>query len=167
MKPAVSLLVCTLAAAASLPPLKVPFFRQEKNGCGAASVAMVAHYWSPHTAPSHASVYGALIDTGRKGIQLAHMKQYLEKLGYRAFTLRGRWTDIEQHLAKARPLIVTLRDPRARRLHFAVVTGVEERHVWLNDPTRKRAYRADRARFEKQWASAGNWLLLATPPSSP
>lgn len=163
MKFAAPLLLCALASASAVPPLAVPFFRQEKNGCGAASVAMVVHYWRPDGAPAHASIYGALIDGRRRGIQLAHMKEYLQQAGFQAFTLRGVWTDIAEQLGKGRPLIVTLREARTRRLHFAVLTGVEDGHVWLNDPTRKRARRAERAWFEKQWAGAGNWILLAAP----
>jgi predicted double-glycine peptidase len=149
-----------LAAASSL---EVPFFRQEKNGCGAASVAMVAHYWSPATAPAHTEIYDALIDPERKGIPMARMKEYLERIGFRAYAIRGQRADIEQHLAKGRPLIVTLQDRRTRRVHFAVLTGVEGEHVWLHDPTRKEAHRTARNGFEKQWRAAGSWLLLATP----
>ena len=38
----VTIAVSQLAGA----PLQVPFFTQKKNGCGAASAAMVLHYWS-------------------------------------------------------------------------------------------------------------------------
>jgi ABC-type bacteriocin/lantibiotic exporter with double-glycine peptidase domain len=167
MKLAIFLLNCVLGAASTIAPLNVPFLRQQKNGCGAASVAMVARYWVPKTAPPHESIYRALIDADRKGVPLAGMKGYFQEIGFRAFTLRGQWADIEHHLAKGRPLIVTLQDTRTRRLHFAVLIGLEDRHVWLNDPTRKRAERTDRRKFEEQWTAAGNWLLLAAPAAQP
>ncbi len=148
------------------PPLTVPFFRQEKNGCGAASLAMVAHYWRPNEAPPHAAIYTRLIDAERKGILLSALKTYFEEIGFQAFTLRGQWSDLKQHLAKGRPIIVALKAGRSPRLHFAVLTGVEEQHVWLNDPTRKAAQRTSRARFEKQWSGAQRWLLLASPRPS-
>ena len=34
-----------MAGVAPEVQLDVPFLRQKKNGCGAASVAMVLHYW--------------------------------------------------------------------------------------------------------------------------
>ena len=167
MRLAISILACALASAASLPPLQVPLITQQKNGCGAASIAMVTQYWTPDNAPAHAEIYKALISPDGKGIELARMKEYVEGLGFRAFTIHGQWSDLQQHLAKGRPLIVGLRDARTQRIHFAVLTGLEDRHVWLNDPTKKTVQRADRRKFEKQWTSAGSWLLLATPTSRP
>lgn len=151
------------AAAALCEPIAVPFFHQQKNGCGAASVAMVAHYWTPATSPTPETVYNRLIDADRKGIQLAHMKSYMEEIGFQAFTLRGQWNDLEQHLAKGRPVIVSLQAGRAGRLHFAVLVGIEGEHVWVNDPTRKAPHRTGRAKFQQQWDGANRWMLLATP----
>lgn len=160
-------LACTLAAAAVCEPLTVPFFRQQKNGCGAASVAMVAHYWKPSASPAPGAVYDRLIDAERKGIQLAQMKSYMEDIGFQAFTLRGQWSDLERHLTKGRPVIVSLQAGRTGRLHFAVLVGIEDEHVWLNDPTRKSAHRTSRAKFDKQWEGANRWMLLATPRARP
>jgi ABC-type bacteriocin/lantibiotic exporter with double-glycine peptidase domain len=159
-------LVCAFSTLALCEPLNVPFVRQEKNGCGAASVAMVTQYWSKD-APSPHAIYERLIDPNHKGIELAAMKRYLEEIGFQAFTLRGQWSDLDQHIAKGRPIIVSLQAARTKRLHFAVLVGLERDHVWLNDPTRKAAHRADREKFEKQWAGAKYWMLLATPRSRP
>jgi ABC-type bacteriocin/lantibiotic exporter with double-glycine peptidase domain len=153
----------TLSAAA---PLTVPFIRQEKNGCGAASLAMVAHYWRPGDAPPHQAIYDRLIDAERKGILLSALKTYFEEIGFQAFTLRGTWADLEQHLSKGRPIIVALKAGRSPRLHFAVLTGIEEQHIWLNDPTRKTAQRIPRTRFDTQWSGAERWMLLASPRPS-
>lgn len=162
MRAAASLLAIALTLSAAAP-LTVPFFRQEKNGCGAASLAMVAHYWRPGDAPPHQAIYDRLIDAERKGILLSALKTYFEEIGFQAFTLRGTWPDLEQHLAKGRPIIVALKAGRSPRLHFAVLTGIEEEHIWLNDPTRKATQRTSRARFDKQWSAAGRWMLLASP----
>ena len=145
--------------------LDVPLFKQEKNGCGAASVAMILHYWSPG-APASADVYRRLYDSHLRGIPLAEMRRFLEDQGFRAFTLRGEWTDIEQHLAKGRPIIVGLKQSASERFHFAVVTGHDSTHVWLNDPGRKRPARVTRADFTKKWEAAEKWMLLATPKKS-
>jgi ABC-type bacteriocin/lantibiotic exporter with double-glycine peptidase domain len=161
--------VLFVASAAAGPPLDVPFFRQQKNGCGAASVAMVAQYWSPQTAggaPSPDLIFQQLYDAEQKGIRLADMKQYLESLRFRAFTLRGQIQDLEEHLAKGRPLIVALKDKPSKRIHFAVLAGIEEKHVWTNDPTRKKPNRIKRKDFEKRWNLAERWMLIATPPAA-
>lgn len=163
----VGVLLATLAQAEG-QPLPVPFFEQQKNGCGAASVAMVMHYWSVQKAgapasPEPADVYRSLYDAKLGGIPLAQMKRYLEDRGFRAYTLHGRWSDLEQHLGKGRPVIVSLKKGRSSPLHYAVVTGIVKDRVLVNDPTRRGGTSMKRPAFEKQWNQAEFWMLLAAP----
>lgn len=155
-----AVLLTTLAHAAS-QPLTVPFLKQQKNGCGAASVAMVMNYWGVQK--SGAEVYRTLYDPKLHGIPLIEMKRYLEDQGFRAFTLHGRWADVEQHLSKGRPVVVSLKKKGSSPMHYAVVTGMEKDRVLLNDPTRKGTTRMKPADFEKQWKQADGWMLLAVP----
>lgn len=97
-------------------PLAVPFVAQQKNRCGAASVAMVMHCWS----------YGSLYVPAFRGIPLVEMKRYLEGQGFRAYTLHGHRADLAAHLGKGRPVIVSLKKKPSGPMHFAVVTGVEK-----------------------------------------
>lgn len=161
------ILLATLAQAAS-QPLTVPFFKQQKNGCGAASVAMVMHYWGGQKAdapayPNPAEVYRSLYDAELHGIPLVEMKRYLEDNGFRAYTLHGRWVDVEQHVGKGRPVIVSLKKKDSSSMHYAVVTGTAKDQVLLNDPTHKGTTRMKRSEFEKQWNQADGWMLLAAP----
>jgi len=152
-------------------PLPVPFLRQEKNGCGAASVGMVWRYWNERlpgqtvTPPLPKGVYQALYRPASSGIALADMRRYLEDAGFRAYTWRGEWPDLEQHLAKGRPVIVGLKPKQEAAMHFVVVTGSGDGGVWLNDPTRSKPNRLRREQFERQWSLAGKWTLLAAPPA--
>lgn len=157
------------ALCAGQPPgLQVPFVKQQKNGCGAASVAMVMRYWGGHSAtvsaiPSAQAVYQRLYEPGLKGIQLAEMKRYLEEQGYQAYTLRGEWNDIEQHLSKGRPVIVALKPGARKPVHFAVLSGAAGEAVLLNDPTKKKPGRMARRKFDAQWSRAERWMLVAAP----
>ncbi|HET8550194.1 MAG TPA: papain-like cysteine protease family protein [Bryobacteraceae bacterium] len=157
----------SVARAGTGPALAVPFFGQQKNGCGAASVAMVVHFWQ-HDAPGLQAetperVYQRLYRGDDRGILLSDMRNYLEEAGLRAFTLRGNWADVERNVARGRPLIVGLKRRREGGMHFAVVVGVEGNQVWLNDPTRRKATRMRQEKFARQWELAGRWLLLAAP----
>ena len=160
--PALAAAVCLAANGAALyQPLPVPFFPQQKNGCGAASVAMVMHYWGSRQPPE--TVYQKLYDAERRSIPLAGMKRHLEEAGFRVFTLPGEWADIDEHLGKGRPIIVGLKRDSLKPMHFAVVIGAAAERVWLNDPTRKKAIRVRLEEFQKQWERAGRWMLLTTP----
>jgi len=165
------LLSVSVAGAAVDAHLDVPFFRQEKKGCGAASVAMVLHYWQQQhprlvvQSDDLKTVHEQLYSTDVGGILLSDMRRYFEEVGFHAFALRAIWAELEEHLAKKRPLIVGLKkgDDRGANLHYTVVVGLEEKRVWINDPARRKRKALKRSTFEKRWDSADRWMLLAVP----
>ena len=170
---AVAVCLCGLLYAADTAGvwLDVPFVRQEKNGCGAASIAMVMQYWQrqqgqPSGATADAeAIQRKLYSVPAHGIYASDIERYLQANGYRTFSMRGEWSDLEDHLAKGRPLIVALKPGRGDPLHFVVVTGVDPQQgvVLKNDPAERKLLKQDRASFEKEWKAAANWMLLAVP----
>jgi len=151
--------------------LDVPFVRQEKNGCGAASLAMVMQYWQRQQGQgTDLSDFGveqiqrALYSDAAKGINASDMGRYLRQHGFRTFVFAGGWRDLRGHLERGRPLIVALAPARAER-HYVVVVGVDwqQNVVLKNDPAERKLLKQDRSEFEKQWKAAGNWTLLAVP----
>lgn len=153
--------------------LDVPFIAQPKNGCGAASIAMVMEYWQRDNAtaakPGQADVQAiqrALYSKKANGILASAMQRYFEDAGYRTFAINGRWSDLRENIQKGRPLIVGLapegpHDP----LHYVVVAGIDWENNWVfvNDPALRKLLKMDRANFEKQWAATKDWTLLALP----
>jgi uncharacterized protein len=70
----------------------------------------------------------------------------------------------DAHFAKGRPGGGVLRTQRSRRLlHYAVVAGVDDRSVMLNDPARGKFVREDLAVVSSKVEGDGNWALLAVP----
>src|SRR5689334_4174186 len=93
--------------------LDVPFILQQKNACGAATIAMLEQYWElqqgkPPRADAQ-QIMRQLYSGEAQGIYASEMKSYLEQSGYQAFTFSGEWADFRKHLEKGRPLIVALR----------------------------------------------------------
>ncbi len=148
--------------------LDVPFVKQEKNGCGAATIAMVMQYWQRQQgqAPSSTAEAGQIQRTlySRKahGIYASDLQQYLSEHGFRVFAFRGEWNDLNDNIGKGRPLIVALKSGRSD-LHYVVVTGVETGQVLTNDPAQRKLLKQNRSDFEKEWSTADNWTLLAVP----
>ncbi|HXA07379.1 MAG TPA: C39 family peptidase [Bryobacteraceae bacterium] len=159
-----SLLPALLCAETSAVWLDVPFVKQEANGCGAAAIAMVMHYWSRPDADPH-KIYQSLYSREVDGIRGRDLDRFLRESGFHTFAFRGEWQDLEQHLAKGRPLIVCLREGRAGPLHYVVVAGVDttQNLVLINDPARRKLLKVERVVFEKDWTTAGRWTLLAVP----
>jgi uncharacterized protein YvpB len=184
----VSALLCGLLAAQSSGVwIDVPFVKQEKDGCGAAVIAMVMQYWAKQPSKTDsgkdgamrqanaestdpAAIQQALYSPKAKGIYASDMERYFKEHGFRTFAFAGTWDDLKQHLEKGRPLIAAVKPaPGEKSLHYVVVTGVDwgQNLVMVNDPAQKKLLKEDRASFEKQWAAKGRWTLLAVPEGSP
>jgi len=156
--------------------LDVPFVKQEKNACGAASAAMVMRYWQQQLGqPAVADakeIERSLYSPQGHGIYAADLERYLKEQGFQTFAFQGTWEDLWEHLGKGRPLIVALKTGRDD-LHYVVVTGLDwQQDVLLkNDPAERKLLKQSRASFEKEWKAAANWTLLAVPqqdgPASP
>jgi len=162
--------VCGVLPAADLPGvwLDVPFVKQEKDGCGAASIAMVIQYWqaqqgqAANQTSDASQIQRALYSAKAHGIYASDMERYFQENGFRTFTIRGEWEDLKQHLDKGRPLIVALK-PAAGALHYVVVTGLAADTVTVNDPAQRKLLQQERATFEREWSAAKRWTLLALP----
>ncbi len=172
----VVLVLCTCAivcpAQSTGAWLDVPFVKQEKNGCGSASIAMVMQYWykqqgrSLSDSAQATQIQQALYVPGSDGIYASAMERYFQEHEFRVFSFRGDWDLLKQHLQKGRPLIAALKPSGSDgSLHYVVVVGLdlEQNVVLLNDPWRRKLLKEDRSDFEKQWSSTGEWTLLALP----
>jgi ABC-type bacteriocin/lantibiotic exporter with double-glycine peptidase domain len=166
--------LCGLVFAAEAPAiwLDVPFVKQEKNGCGAASIAMVMQYWlrqqgRPVDASADAAqIQRTLFSSQIHGIYASDMERYFQQGGFRTFAFEGEWESLKQHLEKGRPLIVALKPASGDLpLHYLVVTGLDSEQglVLVNDPAQRKLLKQDRPSFEREWSAAGKWTLLALP----
>jgi ABC-type bacteriocin/lantibiotic exporter with double-glycine peptidase domain len=168
-----SVATALLAAETSGIWLDVPFVKQEKNGCGAASIAMVMQYWQQQGSPENPNadagrIQRALYSEGAHGMYASSMKAYFQRNGYRVVAFHGDWRDLEQHLRKGRPLIAALKPGSTLPLHYVVVAGLDEERelVLLNDPAERKLLKQERSRFEREWNSADGWTLLTLPEAS-
>jgi predicted double-glycine peptidase len=147
--------------------LDVPFVPQERNACGAASISMIMQYWSVGDpgAADPLLIQELLYSEEAKGIYAGDMQTYLQQQGFSTFAFKGEWSDLRQHLARGRPLIVCLGNRAGSPLHYVVVVGLDlqRERVLLNDPARKKLVQMDRKRFENSWKTTDNWTLLALP----
>ncbi|MCI0389303.1 MAG: C39 family peptidase [Acidobacteria bacterium] len=177
----VALFLCFCGVLSAAQPegvwLDVPFISQEKDGCGAASIAMVMQYWlkqqgrSIRESADATEIQRALYVPGARGIYTSAMERYFQQHGFRTFSFSGEWKDLQDHLQKGRPLIVALKPSRANvSLHYVVVAGLDSRAglVLLNDPAQRKLLKQNRSDFEKQWSATNKWTLLALPhPADP
>src|SRR6476661_4282047 len=87
--------------------LDVPFFKQEKDGCGAAVIAMVIEYWNQKqpqsktvTLADPVQIQKALYSSEAHGIYASDLKRYFDDHEFRTFVLQATWDDFQHHLEK-------------------------------------------------------------------
>ncbi len=165
---------CLGATALAAEPgvwLDVPFVRQQEEGCGSASIAMVMQYWArqrgqdPGPESQEPVIYRALFSKQAHGIYASDLEHYFQQQGFRTFAFEGGWDDLRQQLEKGRPLILALRPKAGAPLHYVVLAGIDWQHgfVLVNDPAQRKLLKQERASFETEWRSAESWMLLAVP----
>ncbi len=147
--------------------LDVPFFKQDTAySCGAASVQMMLAYFGIHRSEH------ALMDrlhTDR--LYGTHHRALLE-----VFAHEGLYTYVNESALldelrffiheRMLPCLVHYIEPDADEGHYAVVVGVDYRHVTLNDPWNGPAFLLTVHEFESRWHNERNefshWFLTAS-----
>jgi ABC-type bacteriocin/lantibiotic exporter with double-glycine peptidase domain len=165
-------LICFLLVSAAVAEdtsgvwLDVPFVAQEKNGCGAATIAMVMQYWQRDIDAK--AIHRELYSEDARGVFSSDLERYFRSHGFRAYAFKGDWTELSNHLRKGRPLIIALKSGRDD-LHYVVATGFDSQQnvILKHDPARRKLMKQHRAEFENEWRGANNWTLLALPDDSP
>lgn len=167
-----ALLLCGVMLAADSPGvwLDVPFVKQEKDGCGAASVAMVMQYWlrqqqKPETDADPVAIQRTLYSKEGHGIYASDLQHYFQDHGFQTFSFAGTWENLNRQLSQGRPLIVALKIGGHGPEHYEVVVGLEgeKSMVLVNDPAQRKLLKQDWATFEKQWSAASRWTLFVVP----
>jgi len=142
--------------------LQVPFVPQEKDTCGAASLAMVLRYWDQNV--GHDEIASQLLSPHLAGILGSKLEGFARARGLQAVAYEGDLAQLRAFVDKGRPLIVAWKLGRGR-FHNVVVVGHEDGSgaLIVHDPADGAGRRVKADLFEKRWAGAGHWTLLVLP----
>ena len=142
--------------------LEVPFVPQSEALCGGAAAAMVFRYW--RASPAYAEDFASLVDESAEGIRLGELTRAIQDRGWRAVPFAGTASNIQQHLARGRPIIALIED-RPGRHHYVVVVAWTTDQIVVHDPARGPFRVIDRQKFERVWAVTNRIALLILPES--
>lgn len=144
----------------------VPFYPQEDYECGPAALAMVAGAAGVPVRPE------ALVDQvylpGRKGSLQLEMLAASRRQGLLAYPLRPHLEAVMHEVAAGNPVLVfqNLALPIYPVWHYAVVIGFDrDRKVVMLHSGRSERMEMSLFTFERTWARAGYWSMVALPPA--
>jgi len=142
----------------------VPFFPQSKYQCAPASLASVLNYYGCRVTPGEISK--AIYRKRLRGTLSIDLILFAQKMEFNARAYRGDLTDLKNHIAKDRPLIVfqDLGYPLLTIRHFSVVIGYDDAEGILILHSGKRINKViPYERFLRSWREMDYWTLLILP----
>lgn len=146
---------------------QVPFFPQEADQCGPASLAMVAQFAGAQVTPEELRSQVYLPE--RQGSLQIEMLVAARRQGLVALTLEPQLLAVLRQVAAGQPVVVlqNLSLPWAPLWHYAVVIGYDlpaqtlVLHSGLNE-----RMEMPLSTFERTWARGRHWAMLALPPTT-
>jgi hypothetical protein len=144
--------------------LRVPFFPDETDQCGPATLAGVLSFWGTYVEPSmlEPEVYLKKV----KGSLPIDLLLAAKRHGFQAETYTGDFEYIKTEIEAGHPLIafVNFGSTIFPQGHYVVITGYDDgkRGIYINSgPTADRFLSYDE--FVKRWEKTGRWTLRILP----
>jgi hypothetical protein len=142
----------------------VPFFADDTDQCGPATLASVLTFWGAHQEPKSlkAEVYLAKL----KGSLPTDLLLAAQRRGFQAEAYRGDLESVKREIGAGHPLIALLNVGSAifPRGHYVVITGYDDRKKGLYVHS---GLTADAwlyyEQFLQEWEKAGRWTLKILP----
>jgi ABC-type bacteriocin/lantibiotic exporter with double-glycine peptidase domain len=138
----------------------VALMEARSNWCGPEALAAVLKFHGEEVAPETIAAHVYLPEL--KGTLNLDLLLYSRKRGFQAWAGEGTSGDVRAHVAQDLPVIAMVRrgNPLASRNHFVIIHGYDmEAGIWWIDDGDGEAERWSTADFEREWASAGRWML--------
>ncbi len=141
-----------------------PFFPQEKNQCGPASLASILQFYGIETTPDEISneIYLPRI----KGTLNIDLVFYARSKGMNSEAYHGDMDDLKKRLSDGRPLLLFLNlglkvFPAG---HYIVVTGFDDKDKIIYAHSGSEMDKPIRySEFVRAWERGDFWTLLVTP----
>lgn len=142
----------------------VPFFADDTDQCGPATLASVLAFWGVHQEPKSlkAEVYLARL----KGSLPTDLLLAAQRHGFHAEAYRGDLEQLKREIGAGHPLIALLNLGSAiyPRGHYVVITGYDDRKkgLYVHSGLTADAW-LQYEHFLQGWEKAGRWTLKILP----
>jgi ABC-type bacteriocin/lantibiotic exporter with double-glycine peptidase domain len=140
----------------------VPFYAQETDQCGPASLAGVMNFW--HVAVSPAEIAGEIYSESARGTLTLDMVLYPQRKGLAAEQYSGGMADLRKRIDAGLPLIVLVDKGFSvvEVAHFMVIVGYDGGGIIANSGGTGGEYVSGED-FLRTWKRTNYWTLLIRP----
>lgn len=153
--------------------LQVPYFKQDTEyTCGPTALQMVLAYYGMRQ--SEVALTEQLQTTSNEGTSIQHMLEVARRNDFFVYM------NNDASLGEISYLLTTYKAPSIIRYlekdqnedHYAVVVGLSDTDIILNDPWHGPKTRLSRVEFERRWTcddlgTCSKWLMAVTPKPLP
>jgi Peptidase_C39 like family/Tetratricopeptide repeat len=142
----------------------VPFFPDNTDQCGPASLASVLTYWGKITTP--ADLKKEVYVPKLKGTLPMDMRPLLKSRGLNAHVQNGDFELVKEEIQNDRPVIAYLDFGTKKKPigHFVVITGFDDhRRGLIIHSSLARDKFASYRRFRRGWSDTKYWMLTVSP----
>lgn len=147
--------------------MAVPFFPDDTDQCGPATLASVLTYWGFRTDP--VALKEEIYLPRLKGTLPLDLMLAAQSRGLKAEIYQGSLDNLKSELAQGHPLVALLDLGFAifPQGHYVVVIGYDDRRrgVYVHSSLDKDVF-VSYERFLPSWDKTGRWTLLVTPSES-
>jgi ABC-type bacteriocin/lantibiotic exporter with double-glycine peptidase domain len=142
----------------------VPFYRQEENSCGPAALASVASFWGQQV--NAEQIKDRVYLPELRGTLPMDMERFLREAGFRTTSFAGTLDELKTRVRENVPIIclLDLGFSVYQKPHYVTVIGFDDTNevVIAHDGVNANTV-IGYEKFMKEWARAGNWMLIALP----
>jgi ABC-type bacteriocin/lantibiotic exporter with double-glycine peptidase domain len=140
----------------------IPFYAQEANQCGPASLAGVMNFWKVGVSPS--DIAKEIYSASARGTLNIDMVLYPQGKGLVAEQYSGGMDDLRKKIDEGFPLIVLVDKGLSvlEAAHFMVIVGYWERGVVVNSGREGGEFISEKD-FLETWRKMHYWTLLIRP----
>jgi ABC-type bacteriocin/lantibiotic exporter with double-glycine peptidase domain len=141
---------------------EVPFYEQEDNQCGPASLAGVMNFYGIKVTPQ--DIARQIFSPSARGTLDIDMVLYAEKNGLQASQYKGSLVDLKDNIDSGHPPIILVDYGFFvyQRNHYMVVVGYSDEGIVVHSGKEKGKFISYKE-LEGPWKRAGFWTLMVAP----
>jgi hypothetical protein len=145
--------------------IEIPFFPDDTDQCGPATLASVLTYWGIPSDPR--ALKDEIYIRRLRGTLPIDLLLAVRARGLRAEVVGGTYTTLRAELDAGRPVVALLNLGWAvfPQGHYVVITGYDERRrgLYVHSGLSRDVF-VPYARFHADWEKTGRWILRIWPP---